>query len=221
MSSPWTSTKNPMSERPWLGMAALITVPILSLILVRLFWSGSSLWFLTVGIILLGAAAIVFLAKRTTDQDFGGQALTSETARMPLVLAGLGVLFLAMLILPNFAGGDSNPDTASPVAIAALASEQPESDVADASQPPADSPRRVVAVDSSTGETETTTTDGTYVVGEGDTLWDIAAQFDVSVDAIVDANDLDDETSISIDQELVIPVEDNDETATRNVDGLP
>ena len=106
MSSPWASTRQPTLERPWLGMAMLAAVPVLSLILVRLFWSGSSLWFLTVGIVMLGAGAIVFLARRTNDQEIGRQVLAPETPRLPLVLAGLGVLFLAMLILPNFAGGD-------------------------------------------------------------------------------------------------------------------
>lgn len=222
MSSPWASTRRPTMERPWLGMAMLLAVPVLSLILVRLFWSGSSLWFLTVGIILLGAAAIAFLANRTNDDGFGRQNLAQETPRLPLVLGGLGVLFLAMLILPNFSGGSASPDLASPGASVAQESDEPVSDTAGVSQAPAsDTPRRVVPLDSFTDEPETTATGGTYVVGDGDTLWDIALQFDVSVSAIVDANDLDDETSISIDQELVIPVEDNNETAIRDVDALP
>ena len=221
MSSPWATTREPTLERPWLGIAMLAAVPVLSLILVRLFWSGSSLWFLTVGIIMLGAAAIVFLARRTNDQEFGRQTLAQETPRLPLVLAGLGVLFLAMLILPNFSGGGSTPDLASPGAVLAQESDEPVSDTAGVSQAPADSPRRVVAADSFDSEPEAVASGGTYVVGEGDTLWDIALQFDVSVSAIVEANDLEDETAISIDQELVIPVEDSDETATRGVDVLP
>ena len=221
MSSPWATTREPTLERPWLGIAMLAAVPVLSLILVRLFWSGSSLWFLTVGIIMLGAAAIVFLARRTNDQEFGRQTLAQEAPRLPLVLAGLGVLFLAMLILPNFSGGGSTPDLASPGAVLAQESDEPVSDTAGVSQAPADSPRRVVAADSFDSEPEAVASGGTYVVGEGDTLWDIALQFDVSVSAIVEANDLEDETAISIDQELVIPVEDSDETATRGVDALP
>ncbi|MCI0777452.1 MAG: LysM peptidoglycan-binding domain-containing protein [Chloroflexi bacterium] len=221
MSSPWASTRQPTLERPWLGMAMLAAVPVLSLILVRLFWSGSSLWFLTVGIVMLGAGAIVFLARRTNDQEIGRQVLAPETPRLPLVLAGLGVLFLAMLILPNFAGGDSTPDLASPGAVLAQESEEPVSETAGVSQASADSPRRVVPAESFNGDSEAAASGGTYVVGEGDTLWDIAVQFDVSVTAIVEANDLEDETAISIDQELVIPVEDNDETATRGVGALP
>ena len=102
MSSPWASTRRPTMERPWLGMVMLAAVPVLSLILVRLFWSGSSLWFLTVGITLLGVAAIVFLAGRTNDQGFGRQTLAAETSRLPLVLTGLGVLFLAMILFTLF-----------------------------------------------------------------------------------------------------------------------
>lgn len=221
MSSPWTSTGQPTLERPWLGMAMLAAVPVFSLILVRLFWSGSSLWFLTVGIILLGAAAIVFLARRTNDQELGRQTLAPETPRLPLVLTGLGVLFLAMLILPNFSGGDSSPDLASPGAVLAQESEEPVSDTAGVSQAPADSPRRVVPAESFDSEPDVVGSGATYVVGEGDTLWDIALQFDVSVAEIVEANDLEDETAISIDQELLIPVDNNGETATRGVGALP
>ena len=221
MSSPWATTRQPTLERPWVGMAMLAAVPVFSLILIRLFWSGSSLWFLTVGIIMLGAAAIVFLAKRTNDQEIGRQTLAPETTRVPLVLTGLGVLFLAMLILPNFSGGDSTPDLASPGAAVSQVGEEPASETAGVSQAPADSPRRVVPVESFNSEPEAAAREGTYVVGEGDTLWDIALQFDVSVGAIVDANDLEDETAISIDQELVIPVDDTDETATTGINTLP
>lgn len=198
-------------------MAIMAAVPIFSLILIRLFWSGSSLWFLTVGIILLGIAAIVFLARRTGDQQYGTQTLAPETPRLPLILSALGVLFLAMLILPNFAGGSSTPDIASP-AVQSDVSQPLASDTAAVSEPPASAaPRRVVAQDSFVAETDTADVaeDGSYIVAEGDTLWDIASQFGVTVESIVEANDLEDETAISIDQELVIPAEGGDESATR------
>jgi len=221
MSSPWASTRQPTLERPWVGMAMLVAVPVFSLILIRLFWSGSSLWFLTVGIILLGAAAIVFLARRTNDQEFKRQTLAPETPRLPLVLTALGVLFLAMLVLPNFAGGDSTPDLASPGVVQSQVSEASASDTAGVSQPPAESTRRVVPAESFNPQPEVAAEGATYVVEEGDTLWDIALLFDVSVTALVDANDLEDETAISIDQELVIPADVTDETATTGVEGLP
>ena len=53
-----------------------------------------------------------------------------------------------------------------------------------------------------------------HVVQPGDTLWDIALRFEVTVESIVEANDLEDETAISIDQELVIPADGGDESAT-------
>ena len=216
MSSPWASTRQPSIERPWLGMAIMAVVPIFSLILIRLFWSGSSLWFLTVGIILLGVAAIVFLSRRQAEQQYGTQALAQETPRLPLVLTGLGVLFLAMLILPNFAGGGSTPDIASP-AVQSDISQPLASDTAGVSEPPASAaPRRVVAQDSFVTDSDTADVaeDGTYVVADGDTLWDIALQFGVTVESIVETNGLEDETAISIDQELVIPADGGDESAT-------
>jgi hypothetical protein len=45
----------------------------------------------------------------------------------------------------------------------------------------------------------------THVVEEGETLWDIAETYDVSVDDIVALNDLDDEDMIREGQELLIP----------------
>jgi hypothetical protein len=52
-----------------MGMALLVAVPLLSLILIRLLWSGSSLWFLTVGILLLGSAAVVYLLRRPPEME--------------------------------------------------------------------------------------------------------------------------------------------------------
>ncbi len=47
--------------------------------------------------------------------------------------------------------------------------------------------------------------DVTYVIQEGDTLSAIAADFDVAVDDIIDANDIDDPDAILVGDELVIP----------------
>lgn len=44
-----------------------------------------------------------------------------------------------------------------------------------------------------------------YTVRSGDTLFEIARQFDTTVEAIVEANDIDDPDVIDIGQELVIP----------------
>jgi LysM repeat protein len=53
----------------------------------------------------------------------------------------------------------------------------------------------------------------TYVVQSGDVMGTIAAQFGVTVDAIVEANSLDDPNFISVGQELIIPPPEA-ETAT-------
>jgi LysM repeat protein len=46
-----------------------------------------------------------------------------------------------------------------------------------------------------------------YVVKSGDTLSDIAQRFDTTVEAIVEANDLDDPDTLAIGDELRIPPE--------------
>ena len=221
MASPYIHSSQSPAERPWAGMAVLAAVPLLSLVLVRMFWSGSSLWFLAVGIILLGVAAIVFLARRTQDQAYSQRTLDPEASRLPIVLMGVGVLFLAMLILPNFSGGGVSLPKTLPAAElqsaditsseAAGISQEPVSQVPVVSLPPAPEPAAAVE---------------TYLVQGGDTLWDIALRFETTVEAIVAANALADETDLSIGQELVIPsagavAEDGDSAEGAPVETLP
>ena len=54
---------------------------------------------------------------------------------------------------------------------------------------------------------EPTPAERVYEVQSGDTLWDIAQEFGTTVEAIVEANDLDDPDRISPGDELVIPVD--------------
>ncbi len=206
MASPYIHAERQYTERPWLGMAALVAVPLLSLVLVRMFWSGSSLWFLAVGIILIGVAGIIFLARRTQDQTYVRNTLASEDSRLPLVLTGLGVLFLAMLILPNYAG-----DGASPSSLPAQ-NEPSTNNLASGVQGISEAPVGQVAVappavqlPAAAAEPEAVAGE-TYVVQSGDTLWDISLTFGTSVDEIVAANSLADEADISIGQELLIPL---------------
>src|SRR3989304_139515 len=115
MASPWispqsTAPQRPPAERPWMGMAMLAAVPLLSLVLIRMLWLGARLCFLTFGIFFLGSPAFFFLARR--PQDEYGRTLAQEPSRAPLVLAALGVLFLAMLLLPNFADSHSDDNGA-------------------------------------------------------------------------------------------------------------
>ncbi len=48
---------------------------------------------------------------------------------------------------------------------------------------------------------------GTYTIQAGDTLFDIALRFEVSVEELMEANDITDPASLSIGQTLVIPGE--------------
>ena len=125
---------------------------------------------------------------------------------MPLVLAGLGVLFLAMLLLPNYASSDwssSNPT--------ALQETQAPSDtlseVSGASQSPSTTSQPPASSQEEAPSTELDVPAGSevYAVADGDTLWDIAISYGTTVEAIVAANHLANEADIAIGEELIIP----------------
>lgn len=225
MASPYITSQHPSTERPWLGMAMLVAVPLLALILIRMLWSGSGLWFLTVGIILLGVSAVIFLSRRPQERDYGHSTLAPEPNRLPLVLAGLGVVFLAMLLLPNFAdgGGNSSPSITSQTGLSSDVSgavqapatqQQPLARPTAVQQPQAQQPQAQVPPASST-DGDVPVVDGeTYVVQDGDTLWDIATRFGTSVDAIIAANSLENADDLAIGDELIIPAGSGEATPT-------
>lgn len=226
MASPYTShqahPRQPV-ERPWLGMALLIAVPLLALILIRMLWSGSGLWFLTVGIILLGIAAVMFLARRPQEREYGQPALAEEPNRVPLVLAGIGVAFLAMLLLPNFADGGSSNSSTTVVqeqqnglssGVAGVQQQQPQVQVQPtvAVQPTA-APAAQQPPASESGDTTAPVVDGeTYIVQDGDTVSGIAETFGVTTDELLAANGLDNPDELQIGDELIIPAPSADET---------
>ncbi len=235
MASPYYPAQQ-QPERPWMGLALLLSVPLLSLILIRMLWSGSSFWFLLIGIVFLGVAAWLFLARR--NDQYGPTTLADEPNRLPLALMGIGMVFVILLMLPNFSGGASsavpaqrlqNQSQVTPLRAAAVIRPtavrvQPTAASRSNSQTSAqDDSRSQVQLQEppAASEPETTTDDTasppegsqTYVVQDGDTLWDIASQFGVTVDAIVAANDLNDPGDIQIDDELIIPPASEDETA--------
>jgi LysM repeat protein len=81
-----------------------------------------------------------------------------------------------------------------------------EDDVGELPTPAPETPETEVEAEPTPTPTPTPTPETTvYEVQEGDTLGAIAAQFDTTVDAIVEANDLDDPDAIFIGDELVIP----------------
>jgi LysM repeat protein len=214
--SPWIPPQRPPAERPWLGMALLVAVPIFALVLARLLWSGSSLWFLAIGIIFLLAAGVVFLNRRQQTLEFEKHMLSEEPSRWPLVLAGLGVFFLALLLLPNYSGGGSNgsavtqqPGTGSTGEVLgdAQAPVQPTAQVQQ--QAPADT-----TGDAPAASNDTSTASGdTYVVKSGDSLWSIAEQHNSTVDAIVAANSITNPAELQVGQELVIPPPEQEASA--------
>lgn len=214
-------------ERPWIGMALLLSVPLLSLILIRLLWSGSEFWFLLVGILFLGVSAALFLARRNDEN--GPTTLADEPNRLPLVLMGIGMVFVALLLLPNFSGGGSEAGSApeaqqNPAAStgtpAAPSGAQPTSTraqptvVTPASVQPTTAPESEVAAPVPTDEPAAEEEEEasappegseTYVVEDGDTLWAIADDYGVTVDEIVSANELESEDDIQVGDELAIP----------------
>ncbi len=219
MASSWNPPQRPPAERPWMGMALLAAIPLLSLILIRMLWSGSGLWFLSVGIILLGAAAIFFIARRPQELEYDRQIMGQESNRVPLILTGLGVLFLALLLLPNFAGGGSDSELPSLQQSPSTTT----SDVAESIQPPAAEslvaePSEPVAAPPP-AETTLTSDGGVYVIESGDTIWDIASRFGTTVEAIVEANDMENPAELQVGQEIVIPAAD--ETASADEETEP
>ena len=202
MASPWDLPQRSPVERPWMGMAMLVTIPVIALILVRMLWSGSSLWFLSVGIILLGAAAVFFLVRRPQGLEYDRSTLGhEETNRAPLILTGLGVLFLAMLLVPNFAGGGSDSSVAVPQPSGASLT----SDVSEIVESPLVQEPPLVEQIAPPPAEDVLTSDETYVVQSGDTVWDIAGRFGTTVEAILEANELLNPAELQLGQELIIP----------------
>ncbi|OGO50791.1 MAG: hypothetical protein A2148_03680 [Chloroflexi bacterium RBG_16_68_14] len=195
-----------------MGMVILVGIPLLSMILIRMLWSGSSLWFLTVGLILLGAAGVIFLARRPQEHEYSRHTLAPESNRLPLALTGLGVLFLVMLLLPNFADGGSDQQ---PTSQQQTQSQAPAaiSDVAGVDQAPAQQQARPTSVQQAPvqeqleppSEEAIPAGSQVYLVASDDTLWDIAQRFGITVEAIVAANDLENPEDLQIGQELIIP----------------
>lgn len=206
MATPWSPPQGPVTNRAWKGIAALVAVPLFALLLLRMFWSESALWFLAAGIILLGASAVFFLARRPQELEYD-RRLLSEPNRPPFALAGLGVLFLALLLVPNFADSGSGNDSDSSGG-GLLANQQPQS------QEPADSQ----VADSQVADTQAqpasqapaeepsaSTGPQTYTVQDGDTLWSIATDHGTTVEAIAQASDVTNPGDLQVGQQLTIP----------------
>jgi LysM repeat protein len=187
----WTPPHQPRTEeRPWLGLVMLSAVGFLVLLLLRVLWSGSGMWYLVLGLLLIGGAAVVAFMRRQPGQvePMAGDSLMWGS-RFPVAVAGVGVLLLALLLVPTVGSGESEEaESASPVTITT-----PVSSVSGAMVTP------------QPADTSATGAVGTYVVESGDTLWDIAERFGTSVEDLVEANSLENPADLTVGQELEIP----------------
>ncbi len=187
----WTPPERPsVEERPWLGLAMLALVGFLTLLLLRLVWSGTGVWYLVVGLLLVGGAAVAVFtrAQRGPLQPMAARPALAGS-RLPLLLAGAGAMLLALLLVPTTDSGESEAEeVTSPVTVST-----PVSSVAGVAVTPA-----AVATPAQGGAE-------TYVVESGDTLWDIAQRFGTTVDALVEANGLEDAADLIVGQQLTIP----------------
>jgi LysM repeat protein len=231
MASPWISPARHRQppERPWMGMALLLSVPLLSLVLIRMLWSGSTIWFLIAGILMLGSAAVVFLARRD-GPAYGYQTLSPEPNRLPTWLVGLGVLFLGMLVVPSVSSGSGSPadslhlnnspqqaSNSQPIVTTVTRSQATPPPTARATARPTATTNPSADNSSSTPSQATPSnppaSGQTYVVKDGDTLWDIANKFGTTVSDIVAANHLPNDSELKLGQELVIPASANAATS--------
>jgi len=235
MASPYYSpAQEHQPERPWMGLALLLSIPLLSLILIRMLWSGSGLWYLLIGIVFLAGAAALFWA-RSRDQ-YGATTLADEPNRLPLALMGIGLVFIVLLVLPNFSGGSSSVAPPSqvqnqssqissqavthPTAARAQPTVARQSNSASSSNSQSSTSSQVPlqpatdSTDTSTGNSSSPPAGSqTYVVQDGDTLWDIADRFSVSVDEIIAASNLANPADLQIGDELTIPPASADATS--------
>ncbi len=65
-----------------------------------------------------------------------------------------------------------------------------------------------IRVSDFSAETTLTSDGGVYVIESGDTIWDIASRFGTTVEAIVEANDMENPAELQVGQEIVIPAAD-------------
>ena len=213
-----------------MGMALLLSVPLLSLLLIRMLWSGSTIWFLIAGILMLGGAAVVFLARRD-GPAYGYQTLSPEPNRLPIWLLGLGVLFLGMLVVPSVSSGSGSPadslhlnnspqqaSNSQPIVTTVTRSQATPRPTARATARPTTAPTEVSTNSSSSTPAQASRSNPpasgqTYVVKDGDTLWDIANKFGTTVSDIVAANHLPNDSELKLGQELVIPASANAATS--------
>lgn len=149
--------------------------------------------------------------------------MTHDTAHRYFDLSTILALGLTAMLLVSLPGGcwsddgegepGETPEALSePTAIPTMAIVEPEPgdiDTANVTEDdgddgePADEEQE--GNDEDEQEAEAPPNDGAYVVQEGDTLYGIAVQFQVTMDALMEANGIDDPNALQVGQELQIP----------------
>jgi LysM repeat protein len=132
-----------------------------------------------------------------------------------------------MLLLPNFAGGGDDEAATTTTTDQSTTTTDPQSEVSGVSNPPAQeqqpvqqqpaeqAPPQQPPVESAPVDEGATAPAGstTYIVADGDTLWDIAATYSTTVDAIIAANGLANPADLQVGDELIIPPAEESATA--------
>lgn len=171
---------------------------------------GKVVWFFAAVVWVL--ATIVWLGDSYRTGTSAGKERPLAVPLGAAVVSGLAILLLTFV---SFAGGGSNDEPS--VRSSSTATRTPSSseetpdgsstgEATDTETPDDGSPTPGSTRTRTPTETATRGAGGqTYTVKPGDTLSGIAAQFGVTIDAILEANDLTDPNTVVVGQELIIP----------------
>jgi LysM repeat protein len=131
-------------------------------------------------------------------------------------LFALGIVALLFISLPGGCGDSENGDDEEDIASEEVAepTAPPMMDIVDPepgdleTEPVTeedDSHEEPVDDEEGAPEPENGAEDGTYVVQDGDTLYDIAVRFGVTMEQLMEANNMDNPDELQLGQELQIP----------------
>jgi hypothetical protein len=133
-------------------------------------------------------------------------------------LFALGIAALLLISLPGGCGGEeetddvddvSSTESAEPTPPPMMEIVDPEPGDLENVEPPApddaEPQEGEEAEEGDAGEGDPPAQEGVYVVQAGDTLYGIAVQLNVSMEALMNANGMDDPNALQVGQELQIP----------------
>lgn len=192
----------------WVRIVLLICVAIAAIALIVGYAAGfgKAVWFFAV--VIWALTTIVWLADSYAT---GSRAGRERPLGVPLAAAATAFLSILLLTFVTFGqdedGGDDrrNEEPSTPVAGEVEEGETAEEGTSEATRPSGTRTPRATPTRSTRTPTGTPTSGGqTYTVQAGDTLSGIATQFGVSVEELMEANDLTSDL-IDVGQELIIP----------------